>query len=155
MDTPFTSVNQLVSLLDLHTADDVIDSIAGKLHIADSTFPVEQVDFLDPDMTNGQIGYSMVSFQHRLWFPYRHEHPATTFKPEATKDHQCILYHDTESPVHSVSLLQSEHDLLVDSGSVIMTVGTSYIVTNYVTPSKNGIEMRSATGQIVKPQGKC
>jgi hypothetical protein len=68
--------------------------------------------------------------------------------------HQCILYQDPDPSEHYVSQLRSGQDLLVDSGSTITTVGTAHTLFDYVTPSKTGITMRSATGQIVKPKGE-
>jgi hypothetical protein len=127
---------------------------AGELDRADSPFPIKRVELLDPEMIQGQIGYSMVSFQHRRWFPSSQEHPVVTFQFDTASYQQCVLYQDTESPTQSVSLLRSEHDLLVDSGSTITNFGTSLVLTDYITPSKNGIVRRSVTGQIVMTRGE-
>jgi hypothetical protein len=119
-----------------------------------SPFEITQVDFSDPDMTHGQIGDSVVTFQHRPWFPSSSEPPAATFMMETSSHHQCIFYQKTDPSVNSVSQLRSGQELLVESDSTITTVGTAHALSDYVNPSKNGIAMRSATGQIVKPQGE-
>jgi hypothetical protein len=50
--------------------------------------------------------------------------------------------------------MHPHHALLVDSGSTIMTVGRSDMLSSHVSPSPSGISMRSATGQIVRPEGE-
>jgi hypothetical protein len=119
-----------------------------------SPFEITQIDFSDPDMTYGQTGDSIVTFQHRPWFPSSSEPPAATFMMDTSSHHQCILYQEPDPLEHSVSQVRSGQELLVDSGSTITTVGTAHALSDYFTPSKNGIAMRSATGQIVKPKGE-
>jgi hypothetical protein len=152
-----SSGKQLVSLLDLPPVVDTLvqpDPSKTDLDPQLSPFEITQIDFSDPDMTYGQIGDSVVTFQHRPWFPSSSEPPAATFLMDTSSHHQCILYQEPDHSEHSVSQLRSVQDLLVDSGSTITTVGTAHALSDYVTPSKNGIAMRSATGQIVKPKGE-
>jgi hypothetical protein len=44
--------------------------------------------------------------------------------------------------------------MLIDSGSTITTQGSVDGLQAYVAPSKSGIRMRSATGQVVRPAGE-
>jgi hypothetical protein len=151
-----SSVKQLVSLLDLPPMVDKVqtDSSQADLDPQLSLFAITQVDFSDPDMTYGQIGDSVVTFQHRPWFPSSSEPPAATFLMDTRAHHQCILYQESDPSEHYVYQLRSGLDLLVDSGSTITTVGNAHTLSDYVTPSKTGIAMRSATGQIFKPKGE-
>jgi hypothetical protein len=54
---------------------------------------------------------------------------------------QCVLFDDEADTAHSISLLQSNTDLLVDSGSTITIVGSADILMSYVTPLTSGIAM--------------
>jgi hypothetical protein len=148
-----SSVKQLVSLLDLPPVVDTLvspDPSRTYLDPQPSPFEITQIDFSDPDMTYGQIGDSVVTFQHRPWFPSSSEPPAATFMMDTSSHNHCILYQEPDPSEHSVSQLRSSQELLVDSGSTITTIGNAYALSDYVTPSKNGIAMRSSTGQIVK-----
>jgi hypothetical protein len=64
---------------------------------------------------------------------------------------QCIVLDDAAVTTHSVSLLRPNAHLLVDSRSTINTVGSSVVLSSYVSPSLSGVALRSATGQVVKP----
>jgi hypothetical protein len=146
------SVNQLVSIFDLHIHCNTPYSGAGTLQAMDPTdpsFQIKHVDKLDPSMTYDRIGNSLVFFQHRSWFPSSHENPNINFSLDTASDHQFIFYQELDLPAHSVSLLWFDLGLLFFSGSTIATVGSAQVLTNYITLFKHDIAMRFDMVHIV------
>jgi hypothetical protein len=67
---------------------------------------------------------------------------------------QCVLFQEDTPHGHQVHSMHPHNELLVYSGSTITTVGRADMLSSYVPPSPSGISMRSATNQIVKPEGE-
>jgi hypothetical protein len=150
-----SSVKQLVSLLDLPPEE----SISGPeyqaiMHSSHHIDLIETLDLLAENVSHGHSGSAIVSFQDRSWFPSSQESPAQVFKLVESHAPQCVLFQEYTPHKHQVHSMHPHHALLVDSGSTIMTVGRSDMLSSYVSPSPSGISMRSATGQIVRPEGE-
>jgi hypothetical protein len=138
-------------MLYLPPADDAIDLIWR---------PTDTVDSLAPwDLTDDHLSFAhsrtaIVSFSDRPWFRSSQESPAVTFPMVNVPASQYIVLDDAADTTHSVSLLRSDTDILVYSGSTINKVGSLTVLTSYVSPSLSGIVMHSATCQVVKPAGE-
>jgi hypothetical protein len=67
---------------------------------------------------------------------------------------QCVIFQEDTTHEYHVHSMHPYNALLVDSGSTIKTVGRADMMSLYVPPSQSGISIRSATGQIVRPEGE-
>jgi hypothetical protein len=138
-------------MLDLPPVDDAIELVWRPTITVDSLAPW---DLSDDHVSFAHSGTAIVSFSDRPWFPSSQEYPAVTFPMVDVPASQCIVLDDASEMTHSVSLLRPDTDILVDFGSTINTVGSSTVLTSYVSPSLSGVVMRSATGQVAKPDGE-
>jgi hypothetical protein len=124
------------------------------MHSSHHIDSIETLDLSAENVLHGHSGSAVVSFQDRSWFPSSQEPPAQVFKLVETHAPQCVLFQEYTPHEHQVHSMHPHHTLLVDSGSTITTVGRSDMLSSYVSPSPSGISMRSATGQIVRPEGE-
>jgi hypothetical protein len=115
---------------------------------------IETLNLSAENVWHGHSGSSIVSFQDRSWFPSSQEPPAQVFNLVESHAPQCVLFQEDTPHEQQVHSMHPHHALLVDSGSTITTVGRSDMMSSYVSPSPSGISMRSATGQIVRPEGE-
>jgi hypothetical protein len=142
------TVKQLVTVLDLPAPPEDIDPSCP----SDPTDVVTCLDVKDPALFHCRIGTALVTYRDQDWYTPDDESPLQSFKPVAAPFDTCALF--TDDSDHLVSRLHAGRDMLVDSGSTITTQGTAEGLLSYVAPSKPGIRMRSATGQVVSPEGE-
>jgi hypothetical protein len=120
----FSSIKQLVSLLDLPPEDSISgpddQAIMHSSHHIDS---IETLDLSAENVSHGHSGPTIISFQDRSWFPSAQEPPAQVFKLVESHAPQCVLFQEDTPQEHQVHSLHPHHALLVDSGSTITTVG--------------------------------
>jgi hypothetical protein len=150
----FASVKQLVSVLNLPPEDEAAVHSTHEYLDLDRITVLAPVDLQADHTSFAHSDTALVTYRDRPWFPSSTEHTAHTFQLVDAPLDDCIHFDDDPDTAHTVSLVQSDMALLVDSGSTITTVGSRSLLSEYKAPSSSGIAMRSATGHIVRPAGE-
>jgi hypothetical protein len=76
------------------------------------------------------------------------------WNPTDTPLGPCVIFSDDATHEHSVKSVHTQRDMIVDSGSTITTMENNGEFSGYIQHSTSGVKMRSATRQVVQPEGK-